>query len=99
MPAKKGKVVQDAGANDPPKGVCILFAFCSATLRASVRQLCAHLFGNFVRICSATLRASVRQLCAHLFGNFARICSGRVVRFLTQLCFEQITTKMLSSLR
>ena len=24
------------------------------------RELCAHLFGNFVRICSATLRASVR---------------------------------------
>jgi hypothetical protein len=71
-----GKVVQDAGANDPPKGECILFAFCSATLRASVRQLCEHLFGNFVRI-----------------------CSGRVVLFLTQLCFEQITTKMLSSLR
>jgi hypothetical protein len=45
MPAKKGKVVQDAGANDPPKGACFLFAFSAGR--------CACLFA----FCSATLFA------------------------------------------
>jgi hypothetical protein len=50
------------------------------------------LFGKFVQ-------AGVSLL----FGKFVRtgvlLLFGKFVRFLTQLCCEQITTKMVSSLR
>ena len=75
--------------------VCSLFA----------RELCAHLFGNFVRICSATLRASVRagvslfeRAGVSLFEREGVLRFERevVLRFDTTFC-EQI--RMLSSLR
>ena len=48
MPAKKGKVAQDAGANDPPEGACVFVRF---------------LFGNFVRICSGRVVRFLTQVC------------------------------------
>ena len=78
MSAKKGKVVQDAGANDPPKGECILFAFCSATLFSKfVRtglfkfiRFCSVSLFKFVRFCSVSLFAFVQQVClTSLFGQ------------------------------
>ena len=61
MPAKKGKVAQDAGANDPLKGACVFVRF---------------LFGNFVRICSGRVVRFLTQVCCEQITTMTKMLSS-----------------------
>ena len=71
MPAKKGKVVHDAGVNDPPEGAHVFVRFLRGKVCCVLRgQVCCVLSG---------------QVCCVLRGKVCCVLSGHVCCVLTQL--------------
>ena len=101
MPAKKGKVAQVPGANDPPEGACVFVRFLRGKVCCVLRgQVCRFLSG---KVCLFFERAGVSLFEREVVLRFERAGVSLferevVLRFDTTFC-EQITTKMLSSLR
>ena len=75
MPAKKGKVVQDAGANDPIEGARVFVRFLRGKVCCVLNgQVCCVLRG---KVC-CVLRG---QVCCVLSGQVCCVLTGRCVAF------------------